>query len=269
MAYEVVVVGGGLGGLTAAALLSARGLRVCLLEREAEAGGCAAPFEHGGYRFEAGAGLYAGWRPGGIHGRVFGELGVASPEAMEVKPAYVVRLPDGADVRVGGHLEEFETTLRAAFPECADAAVRFYREILPVADALHRAALRAPDLLTVTGLRRLKLIASEPRLAPRILTTANHTAAQHLSGTSTRFRRFLDAQLQLYAHAPADACAYPYAAAALAQPLRGMYTMRGGSGALVNSLLDSIKRSGGTVRLNTTAVRLALDSGGKIGRAHV
>ena len=263
MAYEVVVVGAGIGGLTAAALLAARGLNVCVLERASEAGGCAAQTEASGHRFESGAGLYACWQPGEIHERVFAELPVGPPEVTTAAPPYVLRLPDGTDVRVGGPPEEFDETLRAAFPECADAAVRFYREILPVAEALRRMALRAPDLLTVKGLRRLKLIASEPRLAPRILTTANHTAAEHLSGTSTRFRRFLDAQLQLFAHAPTDACAYPFAALALAQPLRGMYTMRGGSGSLVGALLDSIKRSGGTVRLNTTAVRLAFDSGGR------
>lgn len=263
MAYEVVVVGAGIGGLTAAALLAARGVSVCVLERASEAGGCAAQTESAGHRFESGAGLYASWQPGEIHERVFAELPVEPPEVRPAVPPYVLRLPDGSEVRVGGPLEEFKETLRAAFPECADAAVRFYDEILPVADALRRAARRAPDLLTVKGLRRLKLIASEPRLAPRILTSAGHTAAQHLSGASPRFRRFLDAQLQLYAHAPTDACAYPYAAAALAQPLRGMYTMLGGSGALVGALLDSVKRSGGAVRLNTTAVRLALDSGGR------
>jgi len=263
MAYEVVVVGAGIGGLTAAALLAARGLSVCVLERASEAGGCAAQTEAAGHLFESGAGLYACWQPGEIHERVFAELPVGAPEVRPASPPYVLRLADGRDVRVGGPLEEFEETLRAAFPECAGAAVRFYREILPVADALRRAALRTPDLLTVTGLRRLRLVASEPRLAPRILTSAGHTAAQHLSGASPRFRRFIDAQLQLYAHADADSCAYTYAAVALAQPLRGMYTMRGGSGRLVAALVDSIKRSGGTVRLNTTAVRLALDSGGR------
>ena len=37
MTHEVVVVGGGFGGLTVAALLAARGVDVCLLERESRA----------------------------------------------------------------------------------------------------------------------------------------------------------------------------------------------------------------------------------------
>lgn len=132
MSHEVVVVGAGLGGLTTAALLSARGVDVCLLERESQAGGCAAAFDHEGHRFERGAGLYAAWQPGEIHERVFGELPVEAPEVREVSPAYVVRLPDGVDVRVGGEREEFEAALRAAFAECAEAAVGFYRGIEPI-----------------------------------------------------------------------------------------------------------------------------------------
>ena len=34
--YDVVVVGGGIGGLTVAALLSARGLNTCVLERQSQ-----------------------------------------------------------------------------------------------------------------------------------------------------------------------------------------------------------------------------------------
>src|SRR5215218_10112556 len=113
MSFEVVVVGGGIGGLTCAALLSARGVSVCLVERSARAGGCAASFEHLGYEFETGAGLYACWEPGGLHERVFDELPVAPPEAREVSPAYTVRLPGGVDVRVGGGAEEFYEALRA------------------------------------------------------------------------------------------------------------------------------------------------------------
>jgi C-3',4' desaturase CrtD len=259
MTQEVVVVGGGIGGLTTAALLSARGVSVCLLERESRAGGCASTFEHLGHGFETGAGLYACWQPGGLHERVFAELHAAPPEVREVSPAYTVRLPDGADVRVGGGLEAFAGVLRESFPECAGAAVAFYREAARIAEALHRAAQRTPALADTSRLQRIMLAASEPRLAPRILAARGDTAARHLAGTSARFRRFIDAQLQLFAQTPSDACAYLYAAVALTEPLRGLHAIRGGAQALADALVASIRESGGTVRTDTTALRLAYD----------
>jgi C-3',4' desaturase CrtD len=263
MTYDVVVVGGGIGGLTVAALLAARGVGVCLLERESRAGGCCAAFESFGHSFETGAGLYAAWQPGEIHERVFAELPVAAPEAREVVPAYTLRLPGGEDVRVGGGFDEFAESLRTAFPECADAAVRFYREATEIADALQRAARRHPALATVSKFQRLKLTLSEARLSSTILARSNETAAQHLGATSVRFKRFVDAQLQIFAQVPSDACAYPYAAVALAQPLRSMYALRGGAQSLADVLAHSIKQSGGAVRTDATALRLAFDARGQ------
>src|SRR2546421_2441209 len=263
MAYDVVVVGGGIGGLTTAALLAARGVGVCLVERESRAGGCASTVEHSGHSFETCAGLYASWQPGDVHERVFDELPVAPPLVREVSPAYTVRMPGGEDVHVGGAVGEFNAILRASFPECAEAAVAFYREATEIADALQRAARRVPALATVSKLQRIRLAASEPRLAPRILAAQGDTAARRLVGTSPRFRRFVDAQLQIFAQVPSDECAHLYAAVALAQPLRGMYAIGGGAQSLADALVESIKRSGGTVRLDTTALRLAFDSQGR------
>jgi C-3',4' desaturase CrtD len=263
MAYEVVVVGGGIGGLTAAALLAARGVRVCLFEKEARAGGCAAVFEKLGYEFEAGASLYASWQPGEIHERVFAELPLPAPEVRPVSPAYVVRLPDGVEVALTEHDGEFEESLRAAFPECADRAVAFYREIAPVGEALRRVANRVPDLRTASKLRRLQAIGKEARVARRALAVLNHTAAQHLDDASWRFRRFIDVQLQIFGQCASDACAYLYAAVALMLPRRGMYAMRGGASSLADTLVEAIRRSGGTVRLNTPVLRLAYDSSGR------
>jgi C-3',4' desaturase CrtD len=263
MTYEIVVVGGGIGGLTTAALLAARGLSVCLLERGPHAGGCVAAYERFGYRFDPGAGLYASWQPGEIHELVFRELPVSAPEVLPVSPAYVVRLPDGAEVPVGGDYSAFEENLRAAFPECDGAAVRFYRELAPIGDALQRAALRSPALATLSKLQRVRLLASEPRHAARVLSAAGHTAATHLRQASLRFRRFIDAQLQIFAQCASDECAYLYAAVALMQPLQGMYAIRGGAAALAETLAESIRRSGGIVRLDTTALRLVEDTTGR------
>jgi len=263
MTYEVVVVGGGIGGLTAAALLAARGVSVCLLERATRVGGCAANFEHFGHDFESGAGLYACWGPEGLHARVFAELPVNAPESREVVPAYTVRLPGGADVNVGGPVEEFHAALRDSFPECADAAIRFYREAAEMGTALHAAARRTPALAEASKLQLLKHAVAEPRLAPRIFAARGDAAAGHLAGTSARFRRFIDAQLQIFAQVSSDSCAYLYAAVALTEPLRGVHTLRGGGQALADMLAESISTSGGTVRLDTTALKLAFDTRGR------
>ena len=186
MSYEVVIVGGGIGGLTTAALLAARGVSVCLFEKEARVGGCAATFQKFGYEFEAGASLYASWQPGEIHERVFSELPTPAPEVRPVSPPYVVRLPDGTEVRLTENDEEFEESLRAAFPECARRAVAFYRELAPLGEALRRVARRAPDLRTASKMRRLQASAAEARTASRILSALNHTVADHLDDAPPR-----------------------------------------------------------------------------------
>ena len=94
----------------------------------------------------------------GIHERGFAELPSAPPEARELSPAYAVRVDGGPDVMVGGSIEEFHATLRDSFPECAEAAVRFYREAAEVAGALRRAALRTPALAEAS---RLQLVRPE------------------------------------------------------------------------------------------------------------
>lgn len=261
--HEVVVVGGGVGGLTTAALLAARGVGVCLLERASSVGGCCAAFESFGHTFEQGAGLYAGWGPGGVHERVFAELPVEPPDARPLAPAYTVRMPEGDDVRVGGTQEEFVEALSASFPECADATAEFYGDALKLADALERAARRFPALTATTKLERLRLAASDPRLFARVLAAREESAARHLSKTSARFRRFVDAQLQIYAQVQSEECSYLYAAVALAQPVRGMHAIGGGAQALADKLAESVRRSGGQVRLDSTALRVALDARGR------
>lgn len=99
MSYDIVVVGGGIGGLTTAAVLSARGMNTCLLERQSQVGGCIARVEFGGYDFEPGMGLYTGFASGGIYERLFSELPVELPRVTLVNSPPVTRLIDGTDVQ--------------------------------------------------------------------------------------------------------------------------------------------------------------------------
>src|SRR5882724_3964022 len=172
MSYEVVVVGGGVGGLTAAALLAARGVNICLLERQSDVGGCAATIEHGRHRFEPTHGLYCGWEAAGIYERLFSALGTTPPRAHRESTAYVIRLPDGIEVPRTIQIEDFEAHLRSAFPECAPATIDFYR-----------------------GLANFNK-----------LETDSKTFAAYLSHCSQRFRRFVDVQLLTLVQCSANDC---------------------------------------------------------------
>ncbi|MFN2497854.1 MAG: phytoene desaturase family protein [Pyrinomonadaceae bacterium] len=236
MESEVVVVGGGIGGLTVAALLAQRGMSVCLLERQSEVGGCAASFDKFGFHFEQGYGLYSSWQPGEIHDRIFSELPAEPPEVRRVDPAYVVRLPDHSEVRVGKHGEEFEQNLREVFPECAEAAIGFYRE--------------------------LELVGQSPRKLSDNEHLAGDLVSAHLGGLSFRFCRFIDAQLQTLVQRNNNEVPYLQAALALTEARHGMFAIRGGSAELARRLADSIRTSGGRIRLDSPVLRLAYDPGG-------
>jgi phytoene dehydrogenase-like protein len=96
--YDIIVVGGGIGGLTVAALLSARGMSTCLLERQSQVGGCIARVEFSGHDFEPGMGLYTSFGPGGIYEKLFAQLPVDPPATSLLTSPYVMRSADGSDV---------------------------------------------------------------------------------------------------------------------------------------------------------------------------
>ena len=214
--YDVVVVGTGLGGLTVAALLSARGLGVCVLERQSQVGGCIGRVEFSGHEFEPGMGVYTSFGENEIFQQIFGELPVEPPETSLLTRPYVVRLADGTDVRLLRD-EGFYDELVAAFPECADDAIKFF----------------------------------------------SNPAPEFPNATSPRFRSFIETQLRGLLHSSIDQCGFESAAKVL-QRIRGpLYEIRGGPSALAERLTESIKRSGGVVRLNTPVLRLAYDNSGQ------
>jgi len=148
-----------------------------------------------------------------------------------LSPAYVVRLPDGTDVAVAVSERQFEDDLRQAFPECAEPAVTFYRKLAEFNDA-DRASAR----------------------------TATST---YFTNCSLRFRRFIDVQLQTLTQCTSDRLSLAGAARALTLPHRGMWTIQGGAQALANALAESLKKSGGTLRLNAPVLRFAYSSDGQ------
>lgn len=229
MDCEVIVVGGGIGGLTSAALLAARGVDVCLLERQSRVGGCVANFSHLGYDFEPTAGLHSGWGPQGIWEKVFSELPLPRPAVIKLSPNFIVRLANGVNVEVSDNRERFEANLASAFSNYGDAAIKFFRDVDQISNAENINAVELSALLT-----------SAPN----------------------DFRDFIDVQLQTFAQCTSAECPASRAAEVLGVARGGLWSIDEGAQALADRLAHCIRASGGRVRLDAPVLRLAYGSDG-------
>ncbi len=72
--FDVVIIGGGLAGLTCGAKLSHDGMRVLLLEQQHVPGGCATTFRHKDFRIEVGLHEMDGFEGGNLKNKIFREL---------------------------------------------------------------------------------------------------------------------------------------------------------------------------------------------------
>src|SRR5687767_8338085 len=65
-AYDAVVIGAGMGGLSAGCMLAKAGKKVLVVERHDRPGGLVHGFQRGKYRFDSSVHVTAGCQPGGL-----------------------------------------------------------------------------------------------------------------------------------------------------------------------------------------------------------
>ena len=261
--YDVIVVGAGISGLTAAALLAHSGRRVLLLEGHIEPGGCASTYERrrpngDTYLFDVGATLFAGFQPGGAHHWVGQRLGITWP-VRPLEPAMDVLLPDALVRRFGD--QRWPAERHAAFGAGAE---RFWHLQEQTAAIAWRFAARFPPLPLETPADLLGLAAAfRPELAllaPGLVTTVGQ--ALQLSGAhGQRLRTFIDAQLLISAQTTSPECAWLFGAAALDFARIGAHYVAGGAWGLARTLEAALLRDGGELRYRSWVTRIVAEGG--------
>ena len=249
---DVVVVGAGIAGLTAAALLAQEGLTVELLEAHQQSGGCAGTFRRGPYTFDVGATQVAGLEPGGSHQRLLAHFGLPLPQATPLDPACVVDLADGRPpVRIWRDPARWNAEREQQFP----GSGRFWQLCATLHGANWAFASRDPVLppRSLWDLGQLLPTLRPANLASGLLAGASVADLLTLTGCGgdPRLRRFLDLQLRLYSQEPAERTAALYGATVLAmgQAPLGLWHLQGSMQVLSQQLEQALAAGGGQLRL--------------------
>jgi C-3',4' desaturase CrtD len=256
---KIVVIGAGIGGLTAGALLAHQGYDVLMLDQAIVPGGCASTFKRKGFTFDVGATQVAGLEPGGIHHRIFSELDIDLPEATFCDPACAVYLPRETEpIRVWRDPDQWKAERQRQFP----GSEPFWQLL---ADLFHRSwafQMRDPILPPRNAWDVWQLTKA---LRPDTLLTLPHTfstvgdALQGYGlGHDLRLRTFLDLQLKLYSQVDADETALLYAATALgvSQAPHGLFHLQGSMQVLSDRLVEALERDGGKLLMRHTVERI-------------
>jgi all-trans-retinol 13,14-reductase len=146
--YDVIVIGGGLGGLTAGAKLSREGKKVLLIEQHTVPGGCATTFRRKDFLVEAGLHEMDGLDSGDPKLQIFNELEVLQNiEFVEVPDLY--RFKKGSrDIVIPANRDEAIKVLVQQFPKEEKGIIKFFRTIFAIRSEVGRLPLEKWKLRT-------------------------------------------------------------------------------------------------------------------------
>jgi C-3',4' desaturase CrtD len=265
---KIVVIGAGIGGLTAGALLAKRGYEVTIFDQAIVPGGCASTFKRQGFTFDVGATQVAGLEPGGIHHRIFQELAIDLPPATPCDPACAVFLPgETTPINVWRDPLRWQAERQQQFPGSEPFWQLLQRLFTASWEFQSRDPILPPrnlwDLSKLVGALRLKTLIT----VPFTLSTVGDALGWFGLKTDRRLQTFLDLQLKLYSQVTAAETALLYAATALgvSQTPQGLYHLEGSMQVLSDRLVASLERDGGKLLMRHTVESIECDKSGATG----
>jgi phytoene dehydrogenase-like protein len=252
--YDVVVIGAGNGGLTAAVTLAQKGLNVLLLERHNIPGGCATSFCRGRFEFEVAlhqlSGLGIPEKPGPLRG-LLDRLGVTDKlEFLPMSDLYHIVIPGRADITLKPDRAQWAAELQKHFPHESEAISNY----LELVYALFTQVIGA-------------FYFNDPEVTREKYPLYFQFALRNVQDVLDR--HFKDPLLKavvspywVYMGLPPRLMSFVDMAAMLFSYLEFIpFHIKGGSQALSNALADAVIGNGGTIRFNCGAKKIKAASG--------
>ena len=260
--FDAVVIGSGLGGLTAAALLAKQGRKVCVIERNHSLGGAASAFKIGALTIEPSLHQTADPRdPAEPKHAILTELGLLDEiEWVPVQPFISVRGgPVGEMFNLPVGFDAAHHALSRRFPRSRDGFAR----LIGAMEAIHSGVAQ----MTLAGERRSfgGLLQAAAKLRGLVHDWRASTAEilQRFLGDDEAAKFAIAATIGYYSDDPRR-LAWPFFAMAQGGFLKsGGVFIKGGSRVLSMKLAKTVTQAGGSVLLGRDAAAIDLDSSGR------
>ncbi|MCK6540502.1 MAG: NAD(P)/FAD-dependent oxidoreductase, partial [Anaerolineales bacterium] len=253
--YDVIVIGSGAGGLTAAVALARAGKKVLVLEQHDRPGGWTHSFTLNGYRFSPGVHYIGDLQEGGGLRRIYDGLDVSQDLA------FVELNPDGYDHIVVGEKqvdfpkgkENLIERLKSHFPQEAQGIDDYFNDLTNMIEGLRRIGDLSSPLQAAKGMgSTLKWMRA----------TGADLINAHVSDPV--LRGVLAGQSGDHGLPPSRVSAFMHAGITH-HYLNGGYYPMGGAFTIPRAFVRGLKRSGGQIRLKSRVKRIMMEGRKVIG----
>ena len=273
----MIVIGSGIGGLSAASLLATHGLDTLVCESHSVIGGAAHSFSRKGYHFESGPSLYSGMRSKGPGANplslvlaAIGEGNTLDIAEYDVWNVYLPEVPEGFPARVGP--DGFDELLE----KCGGPKVlQEWRNLQRTVEPLSKAATSIPPLairldpwVVSSAIVRYfpSFISSLTSLST--LTKPFSSVLEMASVTDPFIKNYMDLLCFLLSGLPAEGTITAEVAFMLKEwcdPGSKLEFPKGGSQAVADALARGVEKNGGSILTNAHVEEILVENGKAIG----
>jgi all-trans-retinol 13,14-reductase len=257
--WDAIVVGAGMGGLTAAAALASTGQRVLVLERHTQAGGLTQTFVRDGFRFNIGLHSLGGFARGQPNRRLI--------EALVGDRLQIARV-DGANERVSfpgfsiafdANTMRYDAALLKAFPAEAQGIGSYLEALAEGQDALD-ALLASRCVSPLVGSVRTWM--KQRAIERWVVRTTREVVDECVADPQAR--AVLCARWGDYGSPPSES-AFALHATMTRRCMDGAWYPEGGPGAFAREFVAAISAAGGVVRTSAEVAEIEVDRGRAVG----
>ena len=268
MEYDVIVIGGGLAGLTAGSLLAKRNLKVAVFDKSYNPGGSCGIFKRKNTIFDQGSAMLYGFGEKGFNAHRFVFNVLEEPiDIIQHDLLYVVNFK-GHRIPFHANVKQFTEELAKVFPKQRENIKRFYDDMLVMYEhvMVKTPSYRSAD--ETKAIDGLKGLIKHPISYIRFLSYLNMSAKQLLERyfDDPEIFKFFDKLTSTYCYATVEEAPAVLASVMFVDNhVGGSYYPAGSTLFLPGKLEKVIEENGGEMILSTVVNEILFKEGKAIG----